>query len=1239
MGLAFTLNAILKEPINAVPFLDNCWQLSAVKDNFSRYRWDGYDEIVQWTVNEASVANGVLMLVGSMSAIMSPPSIAVGAFYQVLNEDGTPSATGVPVVPTEMADGFFACCLVDYLDEPEYWHVLPTRSPLEVAGTSPTMGGACSQILGGAGNNSPGLYGLNVDGRRTESIFTNVRLVGARTPMQPFFVNTCGSQLVENPVGSTVAFERLNAVNKRMPLPDPALWPAGESSLEMATQYNFLVIPVPDQSSGESIVDTTAYLEQIYTYFDIPDTLNQYGQTMRDEGVLGFGSPFYQTGGMTYCMNWSYGDVGSTLSILDQFLNPIDGVFRWGVWGGLCIIGMEQVTCNGSLAVTTMLKEGPGGGGDGYQQTLGEGQFLVRASHDIYALPSYNTPWDPGDIPGPVTGNTNWVTARPPVWNESTFNIDNECYGPATGRYASYGFASLNRYYGFYPRKWESIAVLPDAPTTYTSIGMGLTCLGGSSWQTEPNIISPIDGSVSRTDYLYWPDTLKLNASNEPITYPTFASGQIGSFNDYSDPFTPNQQYPAAVFRLGQSLWNWSVESVAADRQSLEASSAAIIQPTTTIPTLNWPIILGVNTTQTNGGTTQWAGEIYSTNSFHLGQNYSQWPDRYYGPGIDIYRPVVGPVATRGGQWETDTGILLPAVWYCNINQPRIFSLDEDDLGLYAMNWPQYGSKPITFNSWSPDGRTRETALSYGGEAPGTSNLRAFGLGGWYARSAPGSTTDGRPAALLYDQGFESYDADLDSTNITHRGVRIWRGQEVTNPTTDYPAGAINQLPTQTSQILFFYVVTNNRCGDPEVDLVALPQPGGWVGPWTNWTYTGLTDMCTQITTNLGYLNTAYGGAGLPLEGNTFTTWVLEPDPQGIGIFIKSPPIGGDLFTGCPLTGQRHGVSMQIRPLVGGWTVNYYSDGLSAPNGPYFDDLCAGMVFHTGESITSGGCYNDWGSDIVSAIEPIAGSTAPITEVFGVFNATFDVDRPQWLITLYNDALQYRVMSIDPTWGTIIDQTVPTFLNAGTITPVGGYIDAINKTSELDATLVAGGPYTLPESAWITDPVPSVSNSIMTMPVDNSGLLNSIQVWKISGTTGRTCRVWINYILFDGLDSLVAVKLLELGLRVTIENVEWYKAKLINQGDLGITSDEIEAWLASQRQQYTDMLKQKERQGRLRRRRRQVEAWRESLGDSLSGDWLDTEIYDLDEETIEELLPELKELPPPKEEDGSPFED
>ena len=230
-------------------------------------------------------------------------------------------------------------------------------------------------------------------------------------------------------------------------------------------------------------------------------------------------------------------------------------------------------------------------------------------------------------------------------------------------------------------------------------------------------------------------------------------------------------------------------------------------------------------------------------------------------------------------------------------------------------------------------------------------------------------------------------------------------------------------------------------------------------------------------------------------------------------------------------------------------------------------------------------------------------------------------------------------MSVNPPWGTILDQT-KTFFNNDTITPKGGYIDAINKTTELDATLIAGGPdivfATVP---WITDPVPYTTQICSTMPVDESGLISSHQLWKISGTTGRTCRVWINYILYDGLDSLVAVKLLDLGLRVTIENVEWYKAKLINQGDLGITSEEIENWLASQRQQYTEMLKEKERQGRLRRRRRQVDAWRESLGDSLSGDWIDTSVYDLDEETINKLFPEIKKLPPPKEEDGGPFDD
>jgi hypothetical protein len=1248
MGLAFTLNAILKEPINAVPFLDNCWELSRTKDLFSEYRWSGYTDVVKWTVNEATVANGVLMLVGSLQVVYDSPSVHTSAFYQILLEDGTTSATGTPLQPNEMTDGFFACCLVDYLDQPEYWHVIPTRSPLEVAGTSLAMADSCSVETGGTGNNVPGLYGLAVDGRRTESMFTVNNIIGKLAPKQPFFVNTCGSQLVQNPVGTTDAFRRLNAYNKRMPLPDAALWPGDNGGLEMATQYNFLVIPVEDQGTpqnpdaGAPIDNVSDYTNQIGSYFDTANWLNLYGMTMRDEGsAFPSGSPFYQTGGMAYCMNWSYGVQGSTLSIIDQITSLAAGKFRWGVWGGLCVIGMEQVTCNGNLAGTTMLKQGAGGGDDAYQQTIGEGQFLIRASHDIYTIPSYSTPWD--NIPGPVSGDPEWVTGRPPVWNTSVFNTDNWAYGPSTGVYASHGYAYLNRYYGFYPRKWSSIAIQPDAPTTYNSMGIGLTCLGGSSWQTDPNQIPLLTSTLppNTEDYLFWPDTLKLDGSDEPITYATFASGQIGSFNDYNDPLTPDQQYPAAVFRLGQSLWNWSVESTAAARQSLEESAIAVVQQTATIPTLNWPIILGVNTTKTNDGTDQWAGEIYGTNSFHLGQNYSQWPDRYYGPGIDLYRPVIGPVATRGGQWETDTSILLPAVWYCQINQPRIFTLAEDDLGLYAMNWPQYGAEPLTFNSWSPDGRTVLDATAYGGEAPGTSNLRAFGLGGLYARSYPGSQADGRPSALLYDQGFETYDADLDSTNITHRGVRIWRGQENSHGAAAYPVGAINQIPTTLScEISHFRVVPDNVCGGMEVDLVAFAAPGGWPGSWTDWTFTGLTDMCSKITTNLGYLNTAYGGAGQALENNTFTDWILEPDPQGIGIFIKAPPIGGDLFTGCPLTGQTDGVSMTITPSGGNFTdIDYYSDGISPPNGPYFSDLCAGMVFHAGETINTGGCYNDWGSDIAAAIEPIPGGTAPATTGFGVFNATFDVDRPQWLITLWNPTLEYRVMSINPPWGTILDQT-KTFLNGGSITPAGGYIDAINKTSELDATLVAGGPDTVFATApWITDPVPYTTQVCQTMPVDDSGLIASHQVWKISGTTGRTCRVWINYILYDGLDSLVAVKLLDLGLRVTIENVEWYKAKLINQGDLGITSEEIENWLASQRQQYTDMLKEKERQGRLRRRRRQVEAWRESLGDSLSGDWIDTSVYDLDEETIEELLQEIKKLPPAKEEDDGPFYD
>jgi hypothetical protein len=109
----------------------------------------------------------------------------------------------------------------------------------------------------------------------------------------------------------------------------------------------------------------------------------------------------------------------------------------------------------------------------------------------------------------------------------------------------------------------------------------------------------------------------------------------------------------------------------------------------------------------------------------------------------------------------------------------------------------------------------------------------------------------------------------------------------------------------------------------------------------------------------------------------------------------------------------------------------------------------------------------------------------------------------------------------------------------------------------------------------------------------------------ITGTTGRTARVWVDYLLFDGPESLIAVELEKLGLRVTVENVEWYKAKILKAGKLGLTLEEIEDWVRMQQDEYRATLKQKERAGRMRSKRRQVAVWREGLEDTLEGDFMD----------------------------------
>ena len=135
------------------------------------------------------------------------------------------------------------------------------------------------------------------------------------------------------------------------------------------------------------------------------------------------------------------------------------------------------------------------------------------------------------------------------------------------------------------------------------------------------------------------------------------------------------------------------------------------------------------------------------------------------------------------------------------------------------------------------------------------------------------------------------------------------------------------------------------------------------------------------------------------------------------------------------------------------------------------------------------------------------------------------------------------------------------------------------------------------------------------------------QPYVIKGTTGRTVQVWLNYVLYDAIDSIIAVEVMNLGLRVTPENVEWYKRKIMGQDGAEMTLEEVEQWMEQQRNQYQDILKERNRNYRMRRRREEAGSDKpsatESLGEQVAGDF-----YALDEHTIEELLPQLRKLPP-----------
>jgi hypothetical protein len=168
---------------------------------------------------------------------------------------------------------------------------------------------------------------------------------------------------------------------------------------------------------------------------------------------------------------------------------------------------------------------------------------------------------------------------------------------------------------------------------------------------------------------------------------------------------------------------------------------------------------------------------------------------------------------------------------------------------------------------------------------------------------------------------------------------------------------------------------------------------------------------------------------------------------------------------------------------------------------------------------------------------------------------------------------------------------------------------------------------------------PTTSGGTRTFPTQSAGCIalsdpgtisynpSTISVFNINGSTGRKAFVWVDYILFDGADAVIATKLRERGMKVSIDAVEWFKRKIINSGDLNIKQEEIEMWMRQQQDEFQMMMRDAERMGRVRKRKKQVSAYALDKLETLNTDFEDKEV----QEFMKDYLPQSR--PPTPEEE------
>ena len=255
--------------------------------------------------------------------------------------------------------------------------------------------------------------------------------------------------------------------------------------------------------------------------------------------------------------------------------------------------------------------------------------------------------------------------------------------------------------------------------------------------------------------------------------------------------------------------------------------------------------------------------------------------------------------------------------------------------------------------------------------------------------------------------------------------------------------------------------------------------------------------------------------------------------------------------------------------------------------------------------------------------------------------AQWDNDRDQWIFIFSEPTSGLSAVSVtstftDSAYGkAYLDQT-PAFLKKSSLVQdyTTGMWSPFLMTNELDGIVLMGGDdltnsgtsgifgYTGDgevkcPSSWVYGVASSTTTQTPPYNWGTAGAIGTIEasyskllVFLIKGTTGREAKVWVDYILFDGADAVIATKLRERGMKVTIEGVEWFKRKIINSGDLNIKQEEIEMWMREQQDEFQMMMRDAERMGRVRKRKKQVSAYGLDILDSINTDFEDKEVQE-----------------------------